>query len=141
MKALKLILAALVMTFIANISNAQGWIEEEDLQIFGNTRALSAKSDMVKFNKSTANVSTQTIEINNTQAEALEIVGFEAPAGITVLPKTKTIAGNSSSAITVTYYPEIAGDVENETIVIKTKPTNGNNAGKVSEKSFKIRFE
>ncbi|MBO4243585.1 MAG: hypothetical protein J5882_00820 [Bacteroidales bacterium] len=141
MKALKLILAALVMTFIANVSNAQGWIEEEDLQIFGNTRALSAKSEVVKFNKATSNVSTQTIEINNTQAEALEIVGFEAPAGITVLPKAKTISGKTSSTITVTLYPEIAGEVENESIVIKTKILGGTNAGKVSEKTFKIRFE
>ena len=49
MKVFKLFLAALVMTFIATASNAQGWIEEEDLQIFGNTRALTANNDVVKF--------------------------------------------------------------------------------------------
>lgn len=141
MKVFKLFLAALVMTFIATASNAQGWIEEEDLQIFGNTRALTANNDVVKFAKTTK-VTTQEITITNTLAVELEIVGFVSPAGVTVLPKSKTISPNSSSTLTVSLYPEIAGDsVENEVIVVKTKPTSGANSGKVGEKSFKIRFE
>ena len=141
MKKFKILLAALVMTFVASTVSAQGWIEEEDLQIFGNTRALSSKSDVVKFAKTTAKSTTQEITINNTQADALEIVGFEAPAGVTILPKSKKIEGNSSSTLTVTLYPEIAGEsVENEVIIVKTKTLN-NAAAKVGEKTFKIRFE
>ena len=129
------------MTFIATASNAQGWIEEEDLQIFGNTRALTANNDVVKFAKTTK-VTTQEITITNTLAVELEIVGFVSPAGVTVLPKSKTISPNSTSTLTVSLYPEIAGDnVENEVIVVKTKPTSGANSGKVGEKSFKIRIE
>ena len=141
MKKFKILFAALVMTFVASTVSAQGWIEEEDLQIFGNTRALSSKSDVVKFAKTTAKTTTQEITINNTQSDALEIVGFEAPAGVTILPKSKTIEGNSTSTLTVTLYPEIAGEsVENEVIVVKTKSLN-NAAAKVGEKTFKIRFE
>ena len=142
MKALKIFLAALVMTFVASASNAQGWIEEEDLQIFGNTRTISSTKDVVKFSKNAAKVSTQEINITNTLSSDLEIVGFEAPAGVTVLPKSKTIAPNSTTTLTVSLNSDIAGDsVENEAIVVKTKPTGGSTAGKVSEKSFKIRFE
>ncbi len=141
MKALKLFLAALVMTFIANVSNAQGWIEEEDLQIFGNTRALSANNEVVKFSKSATKVTAQEISITNTLASELEIVGFETPAGITVMPKSKTIKANSTTTLTVALYPEVAGDGENEVIVVKTKATSGTSAGKVNAKSFKIRLE
>lgn len=141
MKVVKLFLAALLMTFIASASNAQGWIEEEDLQIFGNTRAITANNDVVKFAK-TNKVATQEINITNTLSVELEIVGFVTPAGVTVLPKSKTIAPNSSSTLTVSLYPDIAGDaVENESLVVKTKPISGANAGKIGEKSFKIRFE
>ena len=119
MKVVKLFVAALLMTFIANVSNAQGWIEEEDLQIFGNTRAITANQDVVKFAK-TNKVTTQEINITNTLSVELEIVGFVTPAGVTVLPKSKTIAPNSTSTLTVSLYPEIASDsVENETLVVK----------------------
>lgn len=141
MKNFKTLFVALVITLIAGQSFGQGWIEEEDLQVFGNTRALSAKSEFVKFSKAATTATKQELKINNTTSSRLEIVGFEVPAGVTVMPKSRIIEGNSESTITVTLFPEIAGSsVEYQVIKIKTKEMDSD-SDKVNEKVFKIRLE
>lgn len=111
----KFIFTCLALIVFAGTAFSQA--EEEEAQLFGNSRSFVK---MVKFGKLDKETVSQNIVLKNIKQEDMIILGFELPAGVSAMPDVRVVKPGESATVVVTVYPQIYSCDKNSEIKIKT---------------------